>query len=63
MHSFGYPDCDDAAAVAYYASTHERSDDDERVATCYNASMYAESVDLHNDEGFTYDETSGLFEM
>ena len=61
--TFGYPDCSDPGAVAYYASTHERNDDDERVTTCYNASLYEGAVDLYNDEGFTINEYSGLFEM
>jgi hypothetical protein len=62
-HSFGYPDCSDPAAVANYASTHEKTDDDAEVTTCYNATYYEGAVDLYNDEGFTYDEETGKFEM
>jgi len=60
---FGYPDCDDSAAVAYYNSKYESVDDDVMVRKCYNTSNYEGAVDLNNNEGFKYDPATGQFEM
>ena len=60
---FGYPDCNDPAAVAYYNSKYESVDDDVLVRKCYNSSIYEGAVDLYNNEGFKHDPTSGQFEM
>ena len=60
---FGYPDCDDPAAVAYYNSKYESVDDDVMVRKCYNTSDYKQAVDLNNNEGFKYDPATGQFEM
>jgi hypothetical protein len=63
INSFGYPDCKDDDAIDEYDTKYGVSDDDNLVHTCFNASEYQHVVDLYNDEGFTYDATTGQFEM
>ena len=60
---FGYPVCNDAAAVASYNAKYASEDDDESVHTCYNTSLYEGAIDMNNNEGFKYDPSSGQFEM